>query len=112
MASHEVQRIADQLDRAVNGPAWHGPSILELVRGVDVKAASARPIADAHSIWELVAHSAAWLEIGAETRDRGRELAASPRETRHRAVGERGVESRHRASAAGRRRPERDDSRA
>ncbi|HYN06428.1 MAG TPA: DinB family protein [Vicinamibacterales bacterium] len=59
----EMRRIADQLDRAVNGPAWHGQSILELLRGVTARDATARPIPDAHSIWELVAHTAAWLEI-------------------------------------------------
>ncbi len=63
MASLEMRRIADQLDRAVNGPAWHGPAILNLVKGVSAKDAAAKPIRAAHSIWELVAHTAAWLEI-------------------------------------------------
>ena len=63
MASLEMRRIADQLDRAVNGPAWHGPAILKLVKGVSAKDAAAKPIPAAHSIWELVAHTAAWLEI-------------------------------------------------
>jgi len=63
MASLEMRRIADQLDRAVNGPAWHGPAILELVKGVSAKDAAAKPIPAAHSIWELVVHTAAWLEI-------------------------------------------------
>lgn len=63
MASLEMRRIADQLDRAVNGPAWHGPAILELVKGVTAKDAAAKPIPAVHSIWELVAHTAAWLEI-------------------------------------------------
>jgi DinB family protein len=64
MAGLEMQRIADQVDRAVNGPAWHGPSILELLKGVTATQATAKPIRDAHSIWELVTHTAAWLEIG------------------------------------------------
>src|SRR5262245_57530729 len=59
----ETERIADQLARAVNGPAWHGPSILELVRDVSPGLAAAKPLPGAHSIWELVAHTAAWLEI-------------------------------------------------
>jgi hypothetical protein len=63
MAGVETTRIADQLARAVNGPAWHGPSILELVRDVSPARAAAKPLASAHSIWELVAHTAAWLEI-------------------------------------------------
>jgi DinB superfamily len=64
MAGLEMHRIADQVDRAVNGPAWHGPSILELLKGVTATQATAKPIHDAHSIWELVTHTAAWLEIG------------------------------------------------
>jgi hypothetical protein len=63
MAKIEVQRIADQLDRAVGGPAWHGPSMLEALKGVTSTQAAARPLPGAHSIQELVAHATAWLEI-------------------------------------------------
>ena len=59
----ETERIADQLARAVNGPAWHGPSMLELVRDVSPGLAAAKPLEGAHSIWEVVAHAAAWLEL-------------------------------------------------
>jgi uncharacterized damage-inducible protein DinB len=52
--------IADQLRRAFYGSAWHGPAMLELLEDVSAKAAGARPIADAHSIWELVLHVEAW----------------------------------------------------
>jgi uncharacterized damage-inducible protein DinB len=63
MPQHEIHRIADQLTRAVNGPAWHGPALLEVLRDVDATEAAARPLASAHSIWELVAHTSAWLEL-------------------------------------------------
>jgi uncharacterized damage-inducible protein DinB len=63
MAQQEIRRIADQLDRAVNGPAWHGPSLLDVLRDVNPVDAAARPVPGAHSIWELVAHTTAWLEI-------------------------------------------------
>ena len=56
----EPARIADQLSRAVDGNAWHGPALLELLADVDAATAAARPLADAHSIWELVLHVAAW----------------------------------------------------
>jgi len=52
--------LADQLRRAFDGNAWHGPSLLELLRGVEAKTAVARPVPDAHTIWELVAPIAAW----------------------------------------------------
>jgi len=53
-------RLADQLRRAFSGPAWHGPALLQLLKDVDAKTAAARPLANAHSIWELVLHIAAW----------------------------------------------------
>jgi uncharacterized damage-inducible protein DinB len=56
----EATRIADQLRRAFAGEAWHGDSVLEILKGVRSAQASARPIAGAHSIWELVLHIAAW----------------------------------------------------
>jgi uncharacterized damage-inducible protein DinB len=59
----ESARLADQIRRAFEGEAWHGDSVLEILAGVDAKMAAARPIPDAHSIWELVLHIAAWDTI-------------------------------------------------
>jgi uncharacterized damage-inducible protein DinB len=56
----ETARLADQIRRAFEGDAWHGDSIKELLAGVTSATAAARPIKDAHSIWELVLHIAAW----------------------------------------------------
>jgi uncharacterized damage-inducible protein DinB len=56
----EPARIADQLRRTFDGNAWHGPSLLELLEDMDAGMAAARPISNAHSIWELVLHIAAW----------------------------------------------------
>jgi uncharacterized damage-inducible protein DinB len=55
----EAARIADQLRRAFEGGAWHGDSLFEILEGVTA-AQAARPVARAHSIWELVLHIAAW----------------------------------------------------
>jgi len=52
--------IADQLRRAFDGVAWHGPSLLELLQEVDADIAAAKPLPGVHSIWELVLHIAAW----------------------------------------------------
>jgi len=60
----EIDRILDQLQRAFEGPAWHGPSIKELLRGVTAAQAHQRPIANGHSIWELVHHIAVWEDVG------------------------------------------------
>ena len=55
----EAIRLADQIRRAFEGSAWHGDSLLELLADVTAKTAAARPIKDAHSIWELLLHIAA-----------------------------------------------------
>jgi uncharacterized damage-inducible protein DinB len=56
----EVQRIREQFQRAFNGEAWHGPSVLKILDGVTAQQAAAHPIPGAHSIWELTLHIAAW----------------------------------------------------
>jgi uncharacterized damage-inducible protein DinB len=56
----ESGRIADQLRRAFNGSAWHGPALLELLEDIDADTAVAKPLAEVHSIWELVLHVAVW----------------------------------------------------
>jgi uncharacterized damage-inducible protein DinB len=56
----ETARLADQARRAFEGEAWHGDSLLKILSDVDAGTASARPIAEAHSIWELLLHIAAW----------------------------------------------------
>jgi uncharacterized damage-inducible protein DinB len=56
----ETARLADQIRRAFAGDAWHGDSVLELLKGVDAETAASHPIKGAHSIWELVLHIAAW----------------------------------------------------
>ena len=56
----EATRIADQLRRAFGGEAWHGDSVFEILDGVTAAQAAAHPIKNAHSIWELVLHIAAW----------------------------------------------------
>jgi uncharacterized damage-inducible protein DinB len=56
----EVDRIRDQFRRAFDGEAWHGPSVLTLLKDVTAQQAAAHPIPGAHSIWELTLHIAAW----------------------------------------------------
>jgi uncharacterized damage-inducible protein DinB len=54
--SSEIRRIEDQLRRALEGEAWHGPAVLELLAGVSAAQAARHPIPGAHSIWELALH--------------------------------------------------------
>ena len=59
----EVSRILDQLHRAYEGPAWHGPALREILSGVTYQTAAQRPISDAHTIWELVLHITVWMSV-------------------------------------------------
>jgi len=59
----EAARLADQIERAFRGGAWHGPAVTEALAGVDAATAAHRPIAGAHTIWEIVGHVSTWLEL-------------------------------------------------
>lgn len=59
----EAASIADELKVIHNGHAWHGPSLQENLAGLTSEQAIARPIPNAHSIWEIVAHIAAWENV-------------------------------------------------
>ena len=56
----ECAGIADQLQRAFYGSAWHGPAVMELLDDLDAATAAAKPLPHVHSIWELLLHVAVW----------------------------------------------------
>jgi uncharacterized damage-inducible protein DinB len=58
----EAKRIAHQLRASLKGPAWHGPSLLDILGDVSAEEARARPLATAHSMAELVVHVTAWVD--------------------------------------------------
>jgi uncharacterized damage-inducible protein DinB len=59
----EIKEIIDELNRIHDGEAWHGPSLREILTGVSAEQAAAKPVAAAHSIWELALHVAAWERV-------------------------------------------------
>jgi hypothetical protein len=59
----ELARIDDELRRAYDGDCWHGPPLREVLSGVTAATAAARQPMLAHSIWALVDHVAAWVEV-------------------------------------------------
>jgi uncharacterized damage-inducible protein DinB len=73
----EPARLANHIKRTVTGPMWHGPSLTEVLDGVSHEQASARPLADGHTIWEIVLHVTAWAEIS-RARLRGERIADPP----------------------------------
>lgn len=58
----ECSRIADQLRRAFAGDAWHGQPLSEILNDISHAQANAKPVAAAHSIWELTLHIGIWTK--------------------------------------------------
>ena len=69
-----IERILDQLNRAWEGEAWHGPALRTLLDGVSDEGSRAHPIAGAHSILEIVVHCGAWMDVVSHR------IAGNPRE--------------------------------
>jgi len=69
----EVKRIISLLKEIYYGPAWHGPAIKDLLKGVTAKKALVKPVKGSHSIWELVLHLTTWTEV-AEKRVKGEKV--------------------------------------
>ena len=59
----EAARLADQLERAFRGGAWHGPALAQTLADVDAATASRRPLASAHTIWEIARRAGAWIDV-------------------------------------------------
>lgn len=55
----EIIEIVGLVNRVYNGKAWHGPSIMEVVKDIDDECAKKR-IGNSHSIIQLVLHMVAW----------------------------------------------------
>ena len=73
----EVGRILDQYDRAMSGEAWHGDNVWSILEAIEWVDAFERPLAERHTIWELVAHMKFWET---EVRKRLEGVAALPDE--------------------------------
>jgi uncharacterized damage-inducible protein DinB len=74
----EISRLVDQLEREHSGEPWHGQALGDILSGITHEQAAARPLAGAHSIWEIVLHLTAWKN---EVRNRlGGAPAGSPSE--------------------------------
>jgi hypothetical protein len=75
----ETERIRDVLYYTYKGPAWHGPALAQNLDGVTAEQAAQKPIGAAHSIWELVNHATAWINVVINTLD-GQTYAVLPTE--------------------------------
>src|SRR5690349_13058707 len=63
--SMQIKIITRQLERTFNGPAWHGPSVLETVDKVTAGYAH-NQFKDSHTIIQLIAHMTTWRKFVAE----------------------------------------------
>jgi len=61
--TRETERILGMLKRSFSGDAWHGDSVMKIVNGITAEQAATKPVAGAHSIWELVQHIAVWEDV-------------------------------------------------
>jgi len=75
--SKEADKIADQLERAFEGDAWHGSSISEILTDIPAETAAAHPLPGVHSIWEIVLHTTVWQRTVRE-RLQGKPIAELP----------------------------------
>jgi uncharacterized damage-inducible protein DinB len=94
----ERDRLLDLLRRLHSGSAWHGPSVMEAVSGIDHQRAASRPFAGAHSIWEIALHIAAWR--GEVTARLGGKRPGAPAQGDWPAVTDAGPEAWHRTHDA------------
>jgi hypothetical protein len=60
---NESKRLANEVRKALNGEAWHGPSWKEILDGVGREAATHRPIPEAHTLAEVVLHATTWHDV-------------------------------------------------
>src|SRR5271169_62110 len=61
----EAERLLRQYDTVLHGDAWHGDAIWKILDGISAECAAHRPLADAHTIWEIVMHMTFWESVAA-----------------------------------------------
>lgn len=49
-----------QIDEAFDRKSWHGTNLRGSLRGLSARAASWRPAAGRHNVWEIAVHAAYW----------------------------------------------------
>lgn len=59
----ELERIADQLRRALDGDTWSGRSLGSIVGAVPAGRAAERPANGGNTAWQLLAHIGCWLDV-------------------------------------------------
>ena len=60
MTDPRIEILLRGLDQAFDRRSWHGPNLMNAIRGVDAEEAAWRPEPGRHNVWELVLHAAYW----------------------------------------------------
>lgn len=58
----ECRRLAELVERVLEGDCWHGPNVAGLLEGLTPQQAAAVVVPGGHSIWELVLHMTGWAD--------------------------------------------------
>ncbi len=59
----DMERILKHYDGVLNGNAWHGDPVWQILDGISAQQAAARPLPSAHTIWEIVMHMIFWEDV-------------------------------------------------
>ena len=60
----ETERILNTYNRVMDGDAaWHGDPISQILDSIAAECAAHRPVADVHTIWEIVLHMIFWETV-------------------------------------------------
>lgn len=70
----ELNEFLDDLHRAYEGGAWHGPPLRSVLEGITAQTAMTRVSPEGHTICELVVHLAAWDHVVARRIAEGRAI--------------------------------------
>jgi uncharacterized damage-inducible protein DinB len=59
----DIDRILGRYDEVLHGAAWHGDPMWQILEGISAEHAAARPLPQAHTIWEIVMHMIFWEDV-------------------------------------------------
>jgi len=62
----DVERILKHYDGVMDGNAWHGDPVWQILDGIPAQKAAARPVSSAHTIWEIVMHMIFWEGVATQ----------------------------------------------
>ena len=59
----QIDRILTHYDEVLQGSAWHGDPMWQVLNAISAETAAARPVPAAHTTWEIVMHMDFWENV-------------------------------------------------